>query len=122
MWIDPCQCLTAWLRKEAGSPPGAQRAGGDQLGAGHAKKGLGTAGPLGAGAPPGELQAGNVMLPWMQNSSALVWGASKAAVPRDHWLSKMVAVGNVNVQPLVWQWLGASRTSQAPGQGGEPAK
>lgn len=102
-WIDPCQCLIAWLHKEAGFPPGAQRAGGDRLGAGHAEKGPGTAGPPGAGAPPRELPAGDVMLPWMLHGSTLVWGASKAAVPGEHWLPKMVAVGDVKAQPLVWQ-------------------
>lgn len=63
MWIDPCQCLTARLSKEAGFPPGVQGAGGDRLGAGHAEKGgPGTAGPLGAGAPPGELPAGDAAM------------------------------------------------------------
>lgn len=100
-------------------PPGVQRAGGDRLGAGHAEKGgPGTAGPLGAGAPPGELPAGDAMLPWMLHGSALVWDASKAVVPGEHWLPQMVAVGDVKAQPLAWlRWACNQPELSRAGQG-----
>ena len=67
------------------------------------RAGPGTARPPGAGGPPGELQAGDIMLPWMLHGSAPVWGASKAAVPGECWLPEMVAVGDVKAQPFIWQ-------------------
>lgn len=102
--IDSCQCLTVWLHKETGSPPGSRELG---------KTGLVLAmlrrvsteidGPPGAEAPPGEPQAGDVHAPWMLHSTALVGGASTAVVPREHWLPETVSLGHVKAQPLIWQ-------------------
>lgn len=50
------------------------------------RAGPGTARPLDAEAPPGELQAGDVILPQILHGSAPAWDASKAMVPREHWL------------------------------------
>lgn len=83
MWIDLCQCLTVQLREGSGFPPGAQRTGGDRLGDGDVRTaGQGTARP--PGVQRGELQGGDVMLPWMPHSSAPMWGASKATMPGEH--------------------------------------
>ena len=77
--------------------------------------GPGTAGPLGAG---------DAVLPQVLHGSAPARGASKAAVPGQHWPPKTVAGGDVKAQPLAWQQMGLqpAQASQASEQGGEPAK
>lgn len=56
---------------------------------------MGTAGPLGAGSPLGQLQVGDGGCPGMLlHGGALVWGARKSVVPGEHWHPKQVAVGD----------------------------
>lgn len=68
---------------------------------------MGTAGPLDAGSPLGQLQVGDGGCPGMLlRGGALVWGARKSVVPGEHWRSKQVAVGD-SALGMLSPWYGS---------------